>query len=179
MIITANNINELFHYNTGKVCWKKRPRGHFNTMAGCNGFNARYKGKEIGTITTHPRTGKQYRTIRFCGKAYSVHALVWLIHNGAWHSNTIDHINGNSLDNRIENIREVTQAENLKNKAMYKNNNSGVTGVWLNKKKALWNAYITSNGKRHHIGNFKAFEDAVSARKKAEKEYLFHDNHGK
>lgn len=53
------------------------------------------------------------------------------------------------------------------------NNTSGCTGVYLDKKRNLWSAYINFQKKRYHLGTYKKKEDAIKARKRAEKK--FHD----
>ena len=90
------------------------------------------------------KTGKRLRAsitncgylnikIRFKGNLcnISAHRFVWMLNNGSWPQLTIDHINGNRLDNRIENLREVTPSENTRNKllAWVPNKDSGVTSV--------------------------------------------------
>ena len=78
-----------------------------------------------------------YRNIRlfFKGNFYSMryHRIIWMLCNGCLPQLTIDHINGNRLDNRIENLREVSQSENLLNKLLLwkPNKYTGVTGVSL------------------------------------------------
>lgn len=61
-----------------------------------------------------------YTVCGFGGKNYQVHRLAWLIHYGAWPVNNIDHINGIKTDNRIQNLRDVTQTENARNRDSYK-----------------------------------------------------------
>lgn len=86
----------------------------------------------------------------------------------------VDHINGNTLDNRKSNLRICTDAENKKNCKLYENNKSGHKGViWyhyggLNK----WMAYICVDNKRKTIGYFETIEEAINARKSAEDEYF-------
>ena len=59
---------------------------------------------------------------RVLGKRnFMVHRIVWLLNTGEWPKNTIDHINRDPLDNRFENLRDCTQAENNLNKGPYKN----------------------------------------------------------
>ena len=71
--------------------------------------------------------------IRFKGNLYhiSCHRFVWVLSNGCWPQLTIDHINGNRHDNRIDNLREVSQSENNQNTLLpwNSNNAAGVAGV--------------------------------------------------
>lgn len=107
---------------------------------------------------------------------YRAHRLAWFYFYGEWppmNSYQIDHIGGNRLNNSIHNLRLVTNAKNAKNHGLYKNNTSGVSGVSFCTLKGKWKASMVLNQKRIHLGYFDFFEDAVKARKQAEKEYGF------
>lgn len=79
---------------------------------------------------------------------------------------TIDHINGNSLDNRLCNLRICTQKDNMKNiQKSYK-----FIGVGWLKYNRKWTARIMSNYQSIHIGNYETYEEAVLARLKKEQE---------
>lgn len=82
----------------------------------------------------------------------------------------IDHINHNRNDNRRENLRIVTDKENCENRKITNRNTSGVVGVFWSKAHNKWIAHIGSKRKKIVLGYFKKFEDAVNARKQAEKE---------
>lgn len=82
----------------------------------------------------------------------------------------IDHINRNKLDNRRCNIRICTQAENVWNRAPGKNNRSGVSGVFFDKRAKRWRAQIYRKSKAIHVGIFDSYEDAVAAKEKADRE---------
>lgn len=80
----------------------------------------------------------------------------------------IDHINGNTLDNRKSNLRICTPLENSRNTKLYKSNTSGFKGVYWCKAANNWMAYITVNKKRINLGLFvskieaaKAYNDAA------------------
>jgi hypothetical protein len=78
----------------------------------------------------------------------------------------VDHINNNTLDNRIENLRWATVQENTFNSKICKNNTSGVKGVSYNKRDKKWVASIKINGKKSHLGSFDNKEEAIKARLK-------------
>lgn len=82
----------------------------------------------------------------------------------------VDHINGNTLDNRRENLRLCTHAENMKNRKMHSNNRCGFKGVWEDrstKRRSPFVAQIRVNGKRIQIGRFQTAELAHKAYLKA------------
>jgi len=81
----------------------------------------------------------------------------------------IDHINGNRLDNRKENLRFVTPSQNSSN-VERKVGKSNVLGVWEYKNN--WQAMIRVSGKRIYLGYFNNKENAVKARKEAEEKYF-------
>ncbi|MBD4919039.1 HNH endonuclease, partial [Xanthomonas citri pv. citri] len=66
----------------------------------------------------------RYVTFRLRGRNYTGHRLAWLFSHGRWPSSQIDHINGVGTDNRLCNLRESTQAENMQNRAPNRNNSS-------------------------------------------------------
>lgn len=89
------------------------------------------------------------------------------------HSNMIvDHISGNTKDNRKNNLRFVNRSQNAMNAKLPSNNTSGVKGVSYSKKFNKWRAYITLNKKQINLGMYSIFEDAVFARKQAEEKYF-------
>lgn len=75
----------------------------------------------------------------------------------------VDHINGNSLDNRRDNLRIATQTENKRNSKKRINNTSGYKGVCLFKRDGTWQAQCKTIGGKGHIGYFKSKADAAQA----------------
>lgn len=96
-----------------------------------------------------------------------------LLHRFLFKSNNnelIDHINGNKLDNRKCNLRIVDYSKNAMNSKTPSNNTSGIKGVYWDKRSNKWEAAIQINMKKKSLGYFKNKEDAIKARKEAEKE---------
>lgn len=89
----------------------------------------------------------------------------------------VDHINGNSLDNRLENLRLVTKEQNAQNKKLSKNSKSGYKGVSPHKSSGKWQAQIRAFGKLKYLGVFNQPEEAHLAYVKASEKY--HGNYGK
>lgn len=84
-----------------------------------------------------------------------------------------DHLSRNHDDNRRCNIVLKNNAENAKNRDLSINNTSGKTGVYYDKETKKWIANITVDYKTIYLGRFDDFDDAVVARKVAEKQYGF------
>lgn len=82
----------------------------------------------------------------------------------------VDHINGNTLDNRKANLRLCTRSENAKNKAVYRNNKSGCKGVNLHSS-GKWRARIQVDGKRISLGLYDSLDEAKIAYSTAAKKY--------
>lgn len=114
-----------------------------------------------------------------CVGRYLAHRLAWFLYYGVEPIGQIDHINQNKTDNRIVNLRCVSNRENHRNMPIQKNNKSGLMGVHFSKLKRKWVSYIKVDGKRIHIGSFSGFFDACCARKSAEVKFGFHLNHGR
>ena len=126
-------------------------------------------GKQLGVINTHTKRNN-YQTVQLSifGVNYTASRLIWLYMTGDWPEHHIDHINGNSIDNRWCNLRDITCQENLRNQKIRKNNRSGKAGVyWCNtKKRWIAKGSVVENGKNQakHLGAFHSLEDAIKAR---------------
>jgi hypothetical protein len=137
------------------------------------------KGREAGCCYADKRTGgKTYITINLYKKKYPAHRLVFLYMIGRFPNAILDHINGDGTDNRWNNLREASIAENNRNARLQHNNKSGITGVSWHKQHKKWYAKINHNGKSIFLGLFENINDAKKVRKNAEIAYGFHQNHG-
>ena len=79
----------------------------------------------------------------------------------------VDHINGNPLDNRRENLRVCTHAENMFNKKIYKNNSSGIKGIYFDNRKNRWCAQLIKNNKKVFRKTYKSKTEASEGYKNA------------
>lgn len=85
----------------------------------------------------------------------------------------VDHIDGNVLNNCKNNLREVTNADNLKNRVrLPSNNTSGIIGVRYRKDRNKWYTEIQHNGIKINLGSYTLKEDAIKARTEAEIKYF-------
>jgi hypothetical protein len=91
------------------------------------------------------------------GKIVKMHHVVLPLKKGF----EVDHINGDSLDNRRKNLRLVTRTQNSVNKRTQRNSTSGFKGV--NRHQGKWRAYICKDKKQIHLGVFDRKEDAAQA----------------
>lgn len=156
------NWNDAFEYKDGCLYWRESGKG-------------RKADRSFGCVCK--KWG--YVIGRFNQKTIRAHRVIWEIFNGEIPEGMqIDHINHIRHDNRVENLRLVSNQENCKNISMQKNNTSGVTGVCWSKQKGKWMAKIKVDYKTINLGLYSDIEKAVEARKKAEIKYSFHKNHG-
>lgn len=106
-----------------------------------------------------------YVMIRINRIGYLAHRLAWLYVHGEFPSGNLDHINGKTSDNRICNLRDADQFQNMQNRAISKNNKSGHIGVYPAGER--FGAKIRSGGKTHYLGVFDTASIASEAYKKA------------
>jgi hypothetical protein len=115
--------------------------------------------------------GSGYRQVQLQGKKYMVHRIIWELNNGAIPENmTIDHINQNKSDNRIENLRLASHAENCRNRGLRKDSTTGYKGVSWNKKAQKYSAQVGIDNKQKHLGYFDTAEEAFVVYQKASQE---------
>jgi hypothetical protein len=80
------------------------------------------------------------------------HRVAVLLVTGAWPDAEVDHIDRNRSNNRWSNLRQAAHSENAHNRAIYRNNSSGLKGIYRNKDR--WSASIMAGGKKKHLGTF-------------------------
>jgi hypothetical protein len=151
--IEVARVKELLNYDpeTGALRWKPR-----------TGRNGSWCNLDRDAGSKSKQTG--YLTIRLDKKLYQAHRLAWAIHYGVSPDEQIDHINGDRLDNRIQNLRLLTSKGNAENhKRARVDSRTRVQGVSLTRKPGVFKAKIKCNGQSRHLGHFSSIEAARSA----------------
>ena len=157
---TIAELRRCFVYepSTGHIRTKERIGDDAYILA----FNARYAGRVVGSIMN---TG--YRWIRVPGHGPMLgHRIAWAIYYGRWPIE-IDHKDGDKLNNRLDNLREVTRAQNNYNRATRAR--SGFKGVKARGGK--WIATLSGEGHHQHLGTFETRELAHAAYQRAAREH--------
>jgi hypothetical protein len=138
-MITQSTLKKNLHYapETGIFTWLKN----------------KSQRVKIGAIAGNlQQTG--YARIEIDGITYRSHRLAWLYCYGQTPEFFIDHIDGNKNNNRLENLRECTNSENMKNQGVRVTNTSGYKGVSWHKRDCKWAAFARINGRLKHLGYF-------------------------
>lgn len=148
-------LDACFIYNraTGDLFWKSRPEHHFKNSEVARLRNAKYTGMLAGRI--NDTSG--YRKIEIDCKPYAAHRIIWRMITGEEPEDEIDHKNGVRHDNRWENLRSCTRAQNQHNKNGIENN-TGFKNVKLHKGRYI--ARICVENTRVHLGSFDSAEEA-------------------
>ena len=157
MELTQELVREVFEYREdGKLIHKMaRP----NTKVGA----------EAGRVNA-----RGYRQAGVLGKLYFTHRIIFLYHHG-YLPKQLDHINGVRTDNRIENLRECTQSQNIANTKGTAG--SGYKGVYKNRRK--WKVEIRVNYKSIYLGSYDNIETAAQVAAAAREHYFgAFANHG-
>jgi hypothetical protein len=178
--ITARMVGELVKYDpaTGALVWRSRDARHFrcSSLRDCATKAACWNGKLAGRSV---RQSGDFRATTIFGKRFQLTALIWAVVHGRWPSGVVDHADGDGANNRLANLREVSVAENNRNRRVPSNNSSGFIGVHWCKRHEKWIARITLAGKKVHIGSFDTAEAAHAARLKVQITSGYHANHGR
>ena len=171
---SCEELNRFLRYEpeVGKLYWNPRAEEFFPDARAFRIWNTRYSGVQAFTAQM---IGYYCGTL--LGVRYLAHRVIWKMVNGV-DPDQIDHINGNTQDNRIDNLRSVTNRLNSLNRSLQHNNKTGYHGV-IKTQEDKWLARIESNGVSRYIGTFRNLGEAIAARKAAEKEHGFHQNHGR
>lgn len=98
-------------------------------------------------------------TTKIDGVRYLMHRVINQTPDGL----DTDHIDGNPLNNTRRNLRTCSHSDNVKNRAIHKNNRSGYKGVYFSKRDKAWRSQIRVNGKKIDLGSFRSPQEAHTA----------------
>lgn len=146
--LTCEQLRAALDYNaeTGEFRWKiKRYRSEIGSVAG--GLH-----------------GGGYASIGLYGGRYAAHRLAWLYVHGNWPIGQIDHLNGDRSDNRLCNLRDVSQQTNLQNRRIVRKDSvTGILGAYVDRRTGRFNSKIMVDGKYIWLGGFATAEEANAA----------------
>jgi hypothetical protein len=130
------------------------------------------KKVNVGDVAGYINKISGYRQIRINGKLYQAHRLVWLYIHGSFPVDMLDHIDGDKLNNQIENLREATCQQNLQNQTKPpRHNKSGFLGVSLYRRDQNFMASIQISGKTKFLGYFETAEEASEVYLEAKRQH--------
>lgn len=143
--LTAERLREVLHYSPGS--------GEFHWL------RAKGTRAKAGDLAGYLQKPRNYRIIQIDKTNHYAHRLAWLYVHGVWPVQ-VDHVNGIKDDNRLDNLRESTQGENLQNLIRAcSGNQSGFLGV-STLEAGAFGASICVDGKKRWLGTFATPEDA-------------------
>lgn len=178
---TPKELRQLLRYDpeTGKFFWLSRSPDQITakTRRDQIGKSARWEklkaGREAGSVNS-----RGYVMIQVENAMLLAHRVAWAMAYGSWPQRMIDHIDGDTQNNRITNLRDVW-ADNYKNIRMGTTNTSGIVGVRYDAARKKWRASVEHRGFRHNLGSFEDKEEAAKAvRRKREEIGGYTARHG-
>lgn len=142
MTISQSKVQELFEYREGCLFWtaKSGARSHIKIGQKAGGW-----------------ASGGYETVSISGKRYFVHRIIYIYHHGVM-PKYVDHINGKKNDNRIENLRPANHSENMCNAGIYKNNSTGIKGVFKRSSSDMYFVQVRKNNKNYYLGSYEDLE---------------------
>ena len=146
-------VNYFLKYDskTGIVTWKFTASKYMKA------------GKRVGWLDT-----QGYYSTRFLTRNYKLHRLCWLLHYKEDPGGMcVDHIDGNKINNKINNLRLATYQQNRINSGTRSDNKTGATGVSWSKRSNCYIAKVTIDNKAVYSGHFHCLEEAIQARNNA------------
>jgi len=147
-MLTSEYLKTILKYNdaTGEFIWVQHKRQNL-----------------IGKIAGSLNKTHGYKKLSINNKTYRFHRIVWFYIYGTWPQYFIDHINGNKLDNRIENLRDVPQRINCLNQISHRQGRLPGACLCSDKRLKQWRASIRIKNKRIYLGHYSTEQEAHQA----------------
>ena len=159
------NWHEYFTYNeaTGDLIWKPRPSEHFSNGQAHSAWNTKYAVKKVGN-KRFCRGLPHAIGVKLNTKGYLAHRIIWEMHHGPIPDGmVVDHKDCNPFNNKIDNLRLATKAQNSHNSQLKSSNKTGVKGVYVHTETGKFIAQIKAHGKALHLGVYDSLEDGAIA----------------
>ena len=153
-MITQAEALKYFEYKDGNLYWKSMP----------------YKRNDLIGTKAGSDTGNCRSQIYIGKKHYKLHRIIYLMFHG-YVPKEVDHIDNNTLNNRIENLRPATRSEQCCNTRLRKDNTSGVKGITWDKARNKWIVSINKNQKTVFRARFDDLELAQLVANEARNKY--------
>lgn len=164
MDMPQEELHRLFAYrDDGQLIWLPRPVDDFHDKGRWVAWHKMYCGKPAGTLSSNGYCHIGIRC-RVTGnlRKFLAHRLIWAFHYGEADI-TIDHRNRNRSDNRIENLREATSAQQLRNQDRH---DHILRGIRYEADREKWKATINKDNRTRTIGRFNCQTAAILAVRK-------------
>lgn len=129
------------------------------------GLRHRYDRRNVKAGSVAGSLTNTYSKVRLDYTMYATHRVIWQMHYGTIQSDMeIDHIDGNTLNNRISNLRLVSKEWNKRNRRKYSSNTSGFVGVSFNHKGAWVASWYDESGKQKQKYFYLTDHDYITAK---------------
>lgn len=156
-------LKECFDYkpDTGELFWRKRPDHHFKSVFDAVRWNARLAGNSVGH-KSYTNGRRRYVAFYLNNSSQLAHRIIWTLVNGPiGDCMQIDHINGDTWDNRISNLRIATPSQNAQNKGVSISRKHPLPKGVLKMRKRFGARIRTQKGERIYLGTFDTAEEAA------------------
>ena len=148
-MLTQETAQNLFDYKDGALYWKVRAAHNV------------FAGDKAGFVQ-----GNGYHGVVVDRKIHALHRVIFL-HQHGFLPEVVDHIDGNILNNNVENLRAATRSKNGANQRTSAANTSGVKNVSWCKVARKWTVMVQKNGAQHYFGRYANLDEAASVAKQA------------
>lgn len=165
----------IFDAALGELIWKTRPVEFFKDESYQRRWNDRYAGKIAGAVNPGANA-YQRKEVAINGNRFKVHRIVYEMAVGPIKDGySIDHIDGNPLNNRVENLRQVLHSENHRNRKIQSNNKTGYSGIRF--RSGRYTARAKMNGVEKSLGSYETLQQALRARYSYLSQFGFTERH--
>lgn len=160
-------LQECFEiiYDIGRLYWKVRPQSHFSREDICINVNNKYSETLAGYLASNG-----YYMVGIKRRMVMCSRVIFKIHYGRDPIADIDHIDLDTSNDKIDNIRESTRSQNMANRHGW-GQKSKIKGVRQTKSGKKWEAAICINYQQLHLGTFDTKEEAIQKYTEAAKQY--------